>query len=152
MAAIEPLDTIKTLAKKLARARCIKHIIALEITAQQLGYPHWNALTADYKRGWRPSSIQIESLNGLLDTVNPLRAKGSGAAGWGAFSRIPGITLIASRTQTRDKADPFSAEEILGELDGHKFRLRVDFDDVVMEDAGGGSPFPRHRQPVQRSV
>lgn len=145
MAAIESLDTIKTFAKKLARARCIKHIIALEMTAQQLGYPHWNALTADYKKGWRPSSTQIETLNGLVDTVNPLRAKGAGAAGWNAFSRVPGITLIASRTQTRDKADPFSAEEFSGELDGHRFRLKVAFDDVIMEGRGWRIVVPEAR-------
>jgi hypothetical protein len=136
MAAIESLDSIKTFAKKLARAQCIKHIIALEITAQQLGYPHWNALTADYKKGWRPSSTQIETLSGLVDTVNPLRARRPGAAGWNAFSGVTGITLVAPRTQERDKADHFSAEEILGALDGHNFRLKVDLDDVIMEGRG----------------
>ena len=112
MTTTESLDFIKNLSKKLARARRIKRFIALDVTAQQLGYPHWNALTAGYKKGWRPSSTQIESLNELVETVNPLRAKGSVAAGWNAFSCVPGITLIASRTQTRDEADPFSAEEI----------------------------------------
>lgn len=136
MTTTESLDFIKNLSKKLARSRRIKRFIALDVTAQQLGYPHWNALTAGYKKGWRPSSTQIETLNGLVDAVNPLRAKVAGAAGWSAFSGVPGIMLIASRTLTRDKADPFSAEEILGELDGHKFRLRVDFDDVIMEGRG----------------
>ncbi|MER8887609.1 glyoxalase superfamily protein [Mesorhizobium sp. M0816] len=71
MAAIESLDTIKTFAKKLARARCIKHIIALEMTAQQLGYPHWNALTADYKKGRRGryDILQINRRQGRLQRV-----------------------------------------------------------------------------------
>ncbi|RWB39711.1 MAG: hypothetical protein EOQ46_26070 [Mesorhizobium sp.] len=84
-------------------------------------------------------------MNGLVDTVNPLRAKGAGAAGWNAFSRVPGITLTASRTQTRDKADPFSAEEFSGELDGHRFRLKVAFDDVIMEGRGWRIVVPEAR-------
>lgn len=136
MAATQSLDTIKTLAKKLARARRIKHIGALELAAQQLGYPHWNALTTAFKKGWRPTSTQIEMLQVLVDTVNPLRAKEPGTTGWDALSRIPGITVRATRSQSRDIGDPFSAEEILGELDGHQFRLTVSFDDVVMEGRG----------------
>ena len=51
MAATEPLDIIKTLAKKLGRARRITHISALDLSSKQLGHAHWNALTADYRRG-----------------------------------------------------------------------------------------------------
>ncbi|ESZ69536.1 hypothetical protein X727_16815 [Mesorhizobium sp. L103C119B0] len=136
MTATENLLTIKHLAKKLARARRIKHISALELTAHQLGYPHWNALTADYKKGWRPSSTQITALLDLVDAENPLRAKEPASAGWDAFSHVPGIALRASRSQSRSAADPFSVDPILGELDGHPFRLNVILDDVVMEGRG----------------
>lgn len=136
MTTIESLDFIKNLSKKLARARRIKRSIALDVTAQQLGYPHWNALTAAHKKGWRPTSTQIETLMEIIATVNPLKAKEADGAGL-AFSHVPGITLVASIRQPKDTpADYFSAEEILGELDGHKFRLRVDFDDVIMEGRG----------------
>jgi hypothetical protein len=137
MTAIEPLDTIKALAKKLARARGIKHIAALELVAQQLGYPHWNALTVDCKKGWRPSPAQVETVRGLVDAVNPFRAKTtSDTATWGALSRIPGITLKVPAPQPKNTSDLFSAEEIVGELDGHRFRLSVSLDDVVMEGRG----------------
>ncbi|MEY9772108.1 hypothetical protein ABIA14_004449 [Sinorhizobium fredii] len=136
MAATEPLETIKNLAKKLARARCVKHIIALEMTAQQLGYPHWNALTADYKKGWRPTSTQIETLTGFVETANPIKAKQAGAASLNAFSHISGIILVASISPPKGTADLFSTEAILGELDGHRFCLKVDFDDVVIEGRG----------------
>lgn len=136
MAATEILVTIKTLAKKLARARRIKHISALELTAHQLGHAHWNALTADYKKGWRPSPTQITTLLGLVNAENPLRAKGPASAGWEAFSHVPGIALRASKSQPRDAGNLFSADTILGELDGHQFRLGVVLDDVIMEGRG----------------
>ncbi|ASY61444.1 hypothetical protein [Sinorhizobium sp. CCBAU 05631] len=136
MTTIESLDFIKNLSKKLARARRIKRSIALDVTAQQLGYPHWNALTAAHKKGWRPTSTQIETLTSFVDTANPIKAKQAGTASLGAFSDVPGITLVASISPAKGTADLFSAETILGELDGHKFRLRVDFGDVVMEGRG----------------
>ncbi len=134
MATTESLGFIKSLSKKLARARRIKQFIALDVSAQQMGYPHWNALTAGYKKGWRPSSTQIDSLRELVNTVNPLRAEDSGAAALNALYPVPGITLATSNP--RDVTDPLSADEIFGELDGHKFRLRVVFDDVFMEGRG----------------
>lgn len=132
----ESIETIKALAKKLGRARRIKHISALDLTAQQLGYSHWNDLTVDYKKGWRPSSTQVESLREFIDTINPLRARESDIAGWGAFSCIPGLTLKTSNSHPSDTGDPFSEEEILGELDGHQFHLMVSMDDVIMEGRG----------------
>ncbi|TWA13653.1 hypothetical protein FB005_12463 [Sinorhizobium medicae] len=73
----------------------------------------------------------------IIATVNPLKDKKADGAGLDAFSHVPGITLVASIPQPKDTpADYFSAEEILGELDGHKFRLRVDFDGVIMEGRG----------------
>ncbi|MDW9359758.1 hypothetical protein [Sinorhizobium medicae] len=134
MTPTESLDFIKNLSKKLARARRIKRSIALDVTAQQLGYPHWNALTAAHKKGWRPTATQIETMMEIVVTLNPLKAKEAGNAGLEAFSGVPGIALIA--TIPRDPADPFSADVVLGELDRHKFRLRVDCDDVFMEGRG----------------
>lgn len=136
MAETAPLDTLKTLAKKLARARRIKHIGALELIARQLNFPHWNALTVDYKKGWRPSSTQIEDLQGLVDSANPIRAREPNSPGWNQISSIPGIVLRACVSPPRDTSDPLAAGEFLGELDGHDFRLRVCFDDVIMEGRG----------------
>lgn len=136
MTAIDSLDPVKTLAKKLARARRIKHICALEVAAQKLGHPHWNALTAAFKKGWRPSSEQVETLEDYVNSANPLRATQPDRAGWDALSRVPGIALLGSRSQPGNPVDPFATDEILGELDGHAFRLRVDFDDVIMEGRG----------------
>jgi len=136
MAAKKNLDAIKPLAKKLSRAQRIKHISGLELIAHELGYPHWNALTADYKKGWRPPSTQIATVQGLVDAVNPLRVSESSTAGRDAFSRIPGITLSESAAHPRDITDPFSAEEIVGDLDGHQFRLEISFNDVIMQGRG----------------
>lgn len=134
MTTTESLDFIKNLSKKLARARRIKRSIALDVTAQQLGYPHWNALTAAHKKGWRPTATQIEKMIELVATLNPLKAKEAGSAGLEAFAGVPGIALVA--TIPRDTTDPFSADVILGEIEGHRFRLSVDCDDVFIEGRG----------------
>ena len=134
MATTENLDIIKTLAKRLARARRTKHIDALELVARELGFPHWNALMSDFKKGWRPSSADLEAAENLLGAVNPLRSKDIGGAALSPFSQVVGLTITSSTSQT--DYDPFSADEITGELDGHQFRLLVLLDDVIMEGRG----------------
>ena len=54
----------------------------------------------------------------------------------GCVSQIPGILLKVASPQPKDFADPFSAEEVLGELDGHQFCLSVALDDAVIEGRG----------------
>ncbi|PDS61810.1 hypothetical protein CO653_30915 [Rhizobium anhuiense] len=130
----ESLNFIRALSKKLARARRIKQFVALDETAQQMGYPHWNALTSAHKKGWRPSLEQIDAIRAIVDAANPLKAQKSFTAGLDALYSVPGTTIVASIA--KDPADPFSADEILGELDGHKFSLSVDCDDVFMRGRG----------------
>lgn len=136
MTMIESLDTLRTLAKKLARTRRIKHFSALELVAQQLGYPHWNALTADHKKGWHPSSTHIAAIQGLVHAANPLSAKTLGTTTVDPLSQIPGIALKATSSQPKNPADAFSAEDVLGELDGFQFHLSVVLDDVIIEGRG----------------
>ena len=53
------LHTLRTSAKHIARATRIPHYEALDIVASKCGHPHWNALTAEWAKGWRPTAEQL---------------------------------------------------------------------------------------------
>lgn len=48
------LQSLKTTAKRIARASRIAHHEALDLVARHLEQPHWNALTTAWDQGWRP--------------------------------------------------------------------------------------------------
>jgi hypothetical protein len=100
------LKDLKTSAKAIARARRISHVGALEIVAASLGYPHWNALTAAEKSGWRPSEDDVLSIRALAIAENPLFG----------IEIPPEIAL----------GDPRPSGEVMG----HGYRVSVKFDDV----------------------
>jgi len=50
----DTLEFYRIAAKQLARARRIPHHKALDIIAQEIGQPHWVALTRKWEAGWRP--------------------------------------------------------------------------------------------------
>lgn len=54
MSKYNTLEHYKMAAKQLARARRIPHHKALDIIAQEMGQPHWVALTRKWEAGWRP--------------------------------------------------------------------------------------------------
>lgn len=112
MSKSDPLKELKTAARAIARARRIKHIGALEVIAQAVGHPHWNALTAAAKKGWVASAEDLQKVEELVLAENPL------------------ITL---------GVDPFSAvgpEKFEGELLGHGYRIHTGDDDVHMWGRG----------------
>ena len=63
------LRTLKAIAKQRARAGRIAHSKALDSIAAEIGYPHWNALTIAWDRGWRPTNEQLEALLGSPDQL-----------------------------------------------------------------------------------
>lgn len=72
MSNTDNLRELKTAARRIARARRITHVGALEIVAKCLGYPHWHALASVEKRGWRPTPSELAKANDLADAENPL--------------------------------------------------------------------------------
>ncbi|WP_107648244.1 hypothetical protein [Mesorhizobium helmanticense] len=108
----DQLKELKTAARNIARARRIKHIGALEVIAQALGYPHWNALTNAERKGWRPSEADLAIARALVLAENP---------------------LISIDT------DPWSVlgpDKFEGELQGHSYRVSTHSDDVRMWGRG----------------
>lgn len=104
------LQSLKTLAKRLARMKRIAHHEALDFIASDLGQPHWNSLTAAWRKGWRPEQTALESLLGSSDaagqddTVTPIFGKACGV-------------------------------ENNGSIDGHPYTLNIDLE-VVMAGRG----------------
>ncbi|MGX5845215.1 glyoxalase superfamily protein [Mesorhizobium sp. ArgA1] len=108
----DQLKELKTAARNIARARRIKHIGALEVIAQALGYSHWNALTNAEKNGWRPPAEDLATAEALVFAENP---------------------LISIDT------DPWRAighDKFEGELLGHSYRVSTQSDDVRMWGRG----------------
>ncbi|MCK1281784.1 hypothetical protein IVB46_41875 [Bradyrhizobium sp. 61] len=65
------LQSLKTTAKRIARARRIAHHEALDLIARKLRQPHWNALVAAWETGWRPEGDAVEALASAEKTIDP---------------------------------------------------------------------------------
>lgn len=50
------LKPLRRIAKRLARSTRVPLSQALDIIATQCGHPHWNALTSEWDKGWRPDA------------------------------------------------------------------------------------------------
>ena len=127
------LTTIKSVAKRFARTRRIKHIAALELLAYELGKPHWRGLVEAYKNGWRPTPEQLERLDGLLS--DHLDSSAPEAPGQEFSINAMGDGLIFTRWMPED-VSPMEANEIHGELDGHPFYMVGDEFSVAIGSQG----------------
>jgi hypothetical protein len=112
------LQSLKTIAKRLARKNRIAHHTALDLIANQLGQAHWNALTAAWEKGWRPEP-------GLLAQL--MDPKGSADAD---VMAIPAVGIGQGVVE-------------YGVIDGHPYRLEIDFE-VHMAEIGWWSILLEH--------
>lgn len=55
------LNSLKTIAKRLARGQRIAHHHALDALANALEFPHWKALTVAWETGWRPEPAKVDA-------------------------------------------------------------------------------------------
>ena len=108
----DQLKELKTAARNIAHSKRIKHVGALEVVAQALGYPHWNALTNAEKKGWRPSPEDLATAEALVLAENPL------------------ISI------DNDPWSALGADRFEGELQGHSYRVSTQADDVRMWGRG----------------
>jgi hypothetical protein len=111
----------------------MKHISALEIVARELGKSHWRGLAEAYKQGWRPSLDEMESLQDLLTNYSD-PAAGQDADLSSALSAF-GDGLAFTRWKPGD-VKPMDADDIDGELDGHRFYLVGDDFSVAIGSQG----------------
>lgn len=69
------INTLKTLAKRYARANRIAQHEALNMFATALDFPHWAGLAAEAKQGWLPNGEQMEQAEALLDQSHSVNGK-----------------------------------------------------------------------------
>ena len=117
------LTNLKSFAKRLARLQRLQHIAALEIVARELGKPNWRGLAEAFKQGWRPTAEQIESLQDLPSNYVDMRSAAD--ADHKAILSALGDSLVFTSWMP-DGDNPMEADEVHGELDGHKFYLAGD--------------------------
>jgi hypothetical protein len=109
----EQLHTLKTIAKRLARAGRIAHHEALDLVARHLTHPHWNALMGGWEKGWRPTAAQMD-----------------------AVENAP----IPTKQKPADN-DMYAAQHIHeepGEIDGHPYELTSNIMGVYIHGRGWG--------------
>lgn len=109
---IDPLKELKSVARKIARARGIKHIGALEIVARSLGFTHWNALTVANKKGWLPSADNLATAQAVIRVMN-------------STGSIDG-----------DDELEMDDEPATGEIQGHVYRVSDELDDTFVRGRG----------------
>jgi hypothetical protein len=119
------LHTLKTTAKRIARARRIAHHTALDLVATRLHQPHWNELVGAWENGWRPESDALEDLASLVKTIQT------------AVMAIP-VLGIGQGVQEQ------------GDIDGVPYTLEIDFE-VLMGAVGKWAILVEHapsKEPV----
>lgn len=100
------LNSLKTIAKRLARRQRIDHYKALDAIANEFEFPHWKALTVAWKKGWRPDLVKLNNLCSYSNTEDA-DASSTGPIGLG-----------------------FATEEH-GSIDGHAYTISIDFEVVI---------------------
>lgn len=106
------LKTLKLLAKRYARATGQPQHVALDIVANRLSYPHWNALTVSAKEEWTPSEAQIAAIKASVERITSYEGM--------AFDHVFGGPDAITQ----------------GELRGHPYNLKTMLGDVHMEGEG----------------
>lgn len=112
------LQSLKTIAKRLARKNRIAHHKALDLIANQLGQAHWNALTAAWEKCWRPEPKMLEELLEPKDNAN---------------TDVMAIPILGIGVGVEEH----------GVIDGHPYRLEIDFE-VHMAEIGWWSILVEH--------
>lgn len=104
------LDSLKTIAKRLARRQRIAHHEALDQIANAFEFPHWRALTVAWEKGWRPAPEKLDALADATDART-------------------------SDTQSRPPIGLGFATKEQGNIDGHDYTIEIDFE-VLMGGYG----------------
>ena len=104
------LQSLRTTAKRIARAKRIAHHEALDLVARHLKQPHWKALTAEWNKGWRPGPEDVDSL---------------ATAEWTIGDPVMAIPVLGIGQVVEEH----------GVIDGRPYSLQIDFE-VVMRGQG----------------
>ena len=111
------IDTLKTLAKRYARANRIAQHEALNAMAVALDFPHWAQLAAKAKQEWLPSAEHLAKAEALVHQTHP-----------GADDKDSFIGKSLSR--------PVGKPIRQGKIGDHAYRVFEAFGDIRMEGDG----------------
>ena len=111
------IDTLKTLAKRYARAHRIAQHEALNALAAELGFASWTKLAARAKQGWLPDTDQLAQADVLVR---------------GAHPRAEGQETFIERSFARPVDEPIRE----GKIGEHTYRVFEAFGDIRMEGEG----------------
>lgn len=100
------LQSLRTIAKRIARALRIAHGKSLDLVAERLQQPHWRALTAAWEKGWRPQPAAVEALKYSEKSVDP---------------DVMSIPILGIGQGTEE----------FGDIDGRPYTLSIDFEVVI---------------------
>lgn len=111
------ITTLKTLAKRYARANRIPQHEALNAIATELGFPSWTQLTSKAKQGWLPSAEQLAQAEAFVLQSHP-----------GADEQ--------ERFIDKSFARPVDEPVRQGKIGDHSYRVFESFGDIRMEGEG----------------
>ena len=109
--------TLKTLAKRYARANRIAQHEALNAVAAELGFPNWTQLASKAKRGWFPSVEQLTQAEAFVRQSHP----GSGEK-----------ESFIDKSISRPVNEPIRQ----GKIGDHTYRVFESFGDIRLEGEG----------------
>lgn len=111
------IDTLKTLAKRYARANRIAQHEALNAIAAAMDFPHWAQLTSRAKQGWLPSVEQLAQAEAFVRESHP----GTGEK-----------ETFIDRSFSRPVDEPIRQ----GKIGDHTYQVFESFGDIRMEGDG----------------
>ena len=116
------IDTLKTLAKRYARANRIAQHEALNALAGELGFASWTKLVAKAKQGWLPSAEQSTQVEALVRGTHR-RAEGQETFIEESFSRPVDMPIREGRIGEH----AYRVFEVLGDIymQGEGWRISI---------------------------
>ena len=111
------IDTLKTLAKRYARANRIAQHEALNAIALVFEFPHWAQLAAKAKQGWLPKAEQLANAEALVQESHP-----------GGDDKVSFI----GKSLSRPVGEPIRQ----GKIGDHAYSVFEAFGDIRMEGDG----------------
>lgn len=122
----DKLKALRLLVKRYARATGQPQHVALDLVANRLGFPHWNALTGSAKGEWTPSEAQVAEIKAFVQSITSYESK--------AFDHVFGGPDAITR----------------GEVRGHPYELKTMLGDVSMEGDGWRIVLPENPSAAPR--
>lgn len=117
MTKINEIKQLKHLAKRHAHANRLPKHEALDVIAQQLGFPHWVKLAIKAQQGWLPGSEGLAKIEAFVSQSHLTLEEGGDRAE---------TSVIRS----------FDAPIKQGEVNGHEFQVYEALGDIRMEGDG----------------